>query len=263
MKPQKNEVSIVAEQRNILSITDEHRCDYIVTKKQTQHYISGTVTACCGAPLEGVCVKIITTDYEPIIHTLTNTHGIFTLIWDTNESVQLIFAKKGYATQQVKCFEETLHVHLRRDIISCIVCGRLLYKNRTPAMPLKVQLVNNNMNLSVFSKTDGSFLFTKVPGGKYTLIIMGNDCKQQKLYVTIPNHCTSYHIGTIWVEKINILCTVHGIITDTNGQPILNAIVVLIRCATNEPVCHTLTNENGLYFFGNVRNGCYYVEAYY
>lgn len=255
-------MSIIAEQRSILQITDEHRCDCIAVAKPPHHCISGTVTACCGTPLGGVCVKIITTEYKPVIHTLTDTCGVFTLIWKAEDNVQVIFSKNGYTTQQLKSFEDTLHVCLKRDCLSCVVCGKLFYKNRTPAAPAKVQLINSSINLSVFSKADGSFFFTGVPGGKYTLSARGNECKLKNLYVTIPEHCPSYHMGTIWVEQINILCTVHGIITDAKGHPLQNTIVFLISCTTKKPVCHTRSNENGLYFFGNVRTGCYYVEAY-
>lgn len=250
------------ENRNILQVTNEHQCNCAVTKKPTQYCISGFVTDCCDIPIEGVCVKIITTNYKPVVHTITNVKGAFTLIWKTEEAAQFIFAKAGYSTLQLISFKDAQKVCLKMEVITCVISGKVLYKNCTPASPTKVQLVNNRVNLSTFSRADGNFILTKVPSGKYTLTIEGNDCKQNNSYITVPENCSSYRIGTIWVEQINILCTVHGIITDSSGEPIQKAVVVLISCTTKEPIAHTLSNENGLYFFGNVRNGCYYVEAF-
>lgn len=250
------------EDRDILQVTNEHQCNCVITEKPTHCCISGTVADCCDVPIEGVCVKIITSKYEPVAHTLSNVQGNFTLIWKTDEDVQFIFAKAGYATLQQISFKDAQKVCLKKEIISCMISGKIFYKNCAPAASAKVQLVNNHVNLCTFSRADGSFLLTKVPGGNYTLTIEGNDCKQNSRYVSVPENCFSYRIGTIWVEQINILCTVHGIITDSSGQPIQKAVVVLISCTTKEPIAHTLSNENGLYFFGNVRNGCYYVEAF-
>lgn len=250
------------EQRNIIQVTDEHRCDCTAVTKSIHFCVSGTVSDHCGTPISGVCVKIVTAGYEPVLHTLTDSQGAFSLIWNRQEKEQLIFAKNGYMTLQLRYFEDGVKVYLEKEILTCVVSGRLLYKNGVPAAPVKVQMVNNCVNLCVFSKPNGCYYFTKVPSGKYTLIIEGNECRKKSIYVTIPTCCHSYYLGTIRVDQINILCTIHGIISDPEGHPIKNAVVILTNAYTMEPVGHTLSNENGLYFFGNIRNGCYYVEAY-
>lgn len=246
-----------------MPIIAEYRYDCIASNQPIHHCISGTVTDCCDMPLGGVCVKIITGEYEPVTHTLTDTCGTFTLIWKTDAMIQLIFAKEGYATLQLERFDDPLLICLKREDLRCMVSGTVLYKHGAPAASVKVQLLSSHVNLCVFSKADGRFLFTRVPDGKYTLTITGNDCKKRCGCVTVSQHSPSCSIGTIYVEQVNILCTVHGLITDRDGLPIPNAVVVLISCSIKEPVSHTLSNEHGLYFFGAVRNGSYYVEAFY
>lgn len=245
-----------------MQVTDEHRCNCVAIKKPTHHCISGSVADCCNAPIKGVCIKIVTSKYEPVAHTISNAQGNFTLIWETTQDAQFIFAKAGYATLQLTFLESAQKVYLEKEVITCVVSGKIRRKNYSSAAPAKIQMVNSHVNLCAFSRADGSFFFTKVPSGKYTLTVEGNDCKQNNIYVTIPANCPSYRLGTIWVEPINIICTVHGIITDSSGQPVQRAVVVLMSCTTKVPIAHTLSNENGLYFFGNIRNGCYYVEAF-
>ncbi|MEG0753767.1 MAG: carboxypeptidase-like regulatory domain-containing protein [Angelakisella sp.] len=255
-------VNIIAEQRHVIPVMVESRVDCTVTQSGQYCCINGTVTNCCGDLLKGVCVKALSANYQPIAHTMTDCGGMFTLILRQRENIRIVLSKCGYATLQLCNVSDCVKVCLEKQAISCLLSGRVVYANGCPAAPVRIQLVNSTVNRCVFSKPDGSFLFTRVKNGKYTLTISGNACKEKSLYVSVAKGVPSYNLGCLQVEALNIMCTIHGIITDTKGKPLNNAVVVLFNCSTRQPILHTLTNEDGLYFFGQVHQGCYYIEAY-
>lgn len=247
---------------SLTTTSKECRKDCIVQNSAQPNCCSGIINDGCGNPLKNACVKAITADYEPIDHTMSDPNGKFTLILPDETVGYLVFSKLGFKTEQFSDFSNDMEVVLKKQQIHCVVDGKVVFDQFGVPHVVKLTIANAHLSKHVFSKPDGNFVFTNIPSGMYTLTVQGSTCVEKTIYITIPNNQQIYHVGTIHLQSVDIGCTVHGIISDTNGNPLDNAVVILYQVGTNIPLMHTLTNAEGLYFFGNLNTGNYYVEAY-
>ena len=246
---------------NINTVSDECRVDDILSKDDWNKCITGVVKDSLNCCMAEVCVKVVTLAFEPIAHTFTDIGGNFTLIYEYIDNVQLIFSKYGYNTLVISDPMDSIHVNMQRNNLSCVLVGRIMV-DRYMMSPVRLRLTNNFTQKCTFSNKYGNFVFTKVPSGLYQLIIEGNECKKRMIHIQIAKGVSRYNLGCIKVERINIMGTIHGIISGFNHKPLNNVVVILYDFNTCRPLAHTVTNEDGLYFFGKVRPGHYYVEAY-
>lgn len=247
---------------SLTATSKEYRQDCIVENSAQPNSCSGIIYDGCGNPLKNACIKAITPDYEPIEHTMSDHNGKFTLILPDVAIGYLVFSKLGFKTEQFSDFSNEMEVILKKQQIHCVVDGKVVFDQFAVSHVVKLTIANAHLTKYVFSKPDGSFVFTDIPSGMYTLTVQGSTCVEKTIYVTIPTNHTIYHVGTIHLQAVDIGCTVHGIISDTCGNPLEDVVVILYQAGTNIPLMHTLTNAEGLYFFGNLNVGNYYVEAY-
>ncbi|MEG0691480.1 MAG: carboxypeptidase-like regulatory domain-containing protein [Oscillospiraceae bacterium] len=251
------------EKLNIVSCSNECRLDCTITDSVSPKCITGTVLDCCGNPIHGACVKALTQAYDPLTHTLSNCQGQFTLILETNNHSLLIISKQGYATLVLSSYGEVVHVTLSKEYLGCVVSGKISYNDCHNISPVRVRLINASITKCTYSQPNGVFIIIDVPSGKYTLTIDGNECKEKTIYVTVPESILTLNLGIICVDRINILGTLNGLIKDIHNKPIPNAVVILYNDISKQPIAHTLTNKDGVYFFGQLKIGRYYIDAFY
>ena len=246
----------------ISTFDQENRVDTKVMPEKQRNEVEGIIFDECGCKIEKACVKVLTSDYEPLIHTVSNANGEFVLIYEYSKEVVLIISKDGYKTLVIENFCREIEITLVRVKNSATLTGRLTMNNCGEIISARVRLNNNKVKLQVFPDSDGFFIINDIPCGCYRLIVDGNELKKTVMSINISNSIRIYNLGVIKIDRINIKGTIHGIITDCDNLPINNAVVILYNSDNKLAVSKTHTNSEGLYFFGNVELGKYNVMAF-
>ena len=247
----------------ISTFSEEKRVDTKIITAKELNQVEGVIMNECGCVMQKACIKVLTSDYEPLTHTMSNSKGEFVLIYSYDEEVILIISKEGYKTVVLENFCREIEVTLTKLTNSAVLTGRLVLKNGGEINSARVRLVNNMVKKQVFPDCDGFFVITEISSGCYQLIIDGNEYIKTVLTINICNSTRTYNLGSLIINKVNIMGTIHGIVSDGEDIPIDNAVVLLYNLDMCFVVAKTITNKEGLYFFGNVDVGNYHIMAYH
>lgn len=223
--------------------------------------IRGRVYDICGKPIANACIKALDCNYTPLVHTITDPCGNFTLLVTPKIPLQLVIAKNGYRTENIKNCNEYLNITLHNENKNSLVIGQV-FPIFEYSSPCSLLLANKQNSYRTFCDKCGNFSFNDIPQGKYNLTITGNEIKKRTLCLNISSAKNLIQLGKIKVCPINIKGTIHGIITNECGQVVENSFIVLYNAINNTPIASTKTNQEGLYFFGSVPRGEYYIKAY-
>lgn len=226
-------------------------------------FISGRVYLDNGCPIQNACIKITDRHYNPLEHTITDNFGNYNLIYPPN-GYYCIFAKENFKTQVISIEEIPNIVILKEEDLNSIVIGTAVINNKHNPVSHIVAEIKNKENKE-FSQTvsaneKGEFVFSNVTHGNYTLTLRGNNICTYHHNFFVPNLIKIVSLGVIYVEFIPINGTLNGIITNEDGTPLIGVTVVLYK--ENFPIGSTKTIENGLYFFGNLQEGTYSIQAF-
>ena len=244
------------------SHSEEKYIDLKITEKKCINQIEGKIRDSWGDAIENACVKIVSTSYAPLLHTISDSEGNFVLLHNFPEEIMLIFSKEGYSTLLLPIYCDHSNITLERNIDTSIISGKVVFSDNSQISPTRLRLENSKNSHQVYSDEEGFFHFTKVFEGKYTLIIDGNECKRTVVELCLCENLRNYDLGCIEIEKINIRGTIHGVVKNCENVPVEDVVVILYEASTNKIIANTLTEKEGLYFFGNVEIGEYYVKAY-
>lgn len=222
--------------------------------------ISGLIYLENGCPLNNACVKVTDRHYNPLEHTISNFQGEYNLTYPEN-GYYCIFAKENYVTQILELSKIPEIIVLKGENIVSIVTGTVVINHKQAPIPLAlVEIKSENFSKTTSTNEKGEFLFSYVPTGNYSLIIKGNNIVTYNYKFFIPHAIKIIPIGTLYVEFLPIHGTLNGVITDENGVPLVGVTVILYK--ENNPISSTKTIENGIYFFGNLLEGTYYIQAF-
>lgn len=245
-------------------VCDAHK--NISVRKTYINRVYGTIFNTRGKTINDVTIKIVDQELNPIMHTITSNDGTFTLLSNQCNSYQLIISKPGFVTLLIKTitFNYPMCFTLEKmQINSCDVIGQCFYSDGTHAESVIVLLDKETVNIGVITDEHGYFSFHDIDYGLHKLEISGQTCEQYKAYFELCDSNQLLYLSSIYLKKKNIGCTIHGIIKDSYGV-VLSCVLVLLYCSLcKKLVMKTYTNKDGVYFFGNLEKGSYYVEAIY
>ena len=232
------------------------------------HSITGAVRDCgTGEPLRGVTVKAVTMTGTPIEHTLTDCKGEFTLIYQCDKPIRLIFYKECYQTYYTdiitgKCVKVCL---CKEESNEKVVEGKVKFCDGTPARMAKVCLVSKcaKHSYETYTNCTGAFMFPKVCVGLYSMTISGTKIKECEKSVVVDSTQCIVNLGTICVKQQCIKNTLNGCITDCHHKPIAETPIGVFEQGCPCPVAMTETNCKGEYFVGGLDNKDYCVKVYH
>lgn len=226
--------------------------------------ITGKIINQCGEPIPNATIKSVTACLEPVAHTTSNEDGEYTLTVPKFIGIKLIVSKDDFITicTGVIVSDTQNFTMVCQEQSTCIIKGRALFNACKSPCALRIRIKSKDYEKTCFTNSNGTFIFLKVPPGKYVLTIDGNECYKKVIGFIIEQGKEYCQLPDIFVNWKNIGGTLHGIITDSNGKPIANSLVILYNKDSDLIINHTMSNDEGIYFFGNLPLGSYYVEAY-
>ena len=243
--------------------------------------VSGKVIDYNGNPIQNALVKIMSSDYDPLMHTLTDGSGQYSFInIDANTSYNIFAIAPGMMLNQGNHFsitnlqQLTINFTLENDpaMILGIIAGDLM--DSASGVPINGAIVslfqiqtdaNNILEAVIYTNQYGQFVFREVPIGDYVIKINALGYNENDVNASVDNGGEIVPININLTPNQNIPNgTVSGMITNSNNQPIDRADVILYSMESNNnltPVAFAKTNINGIYLFDNVPMGRYKVKA--
>lgn len=223
-----------------------------------------------GKPVEGVCVKVCDSGYGPIVYNFTDVDGNFTLHGNFSSNIRIIAARKGYKTFSS---DEFPALSLEKKAINIELVpehngGMVLYGtvrdiNQKPLKGIKITLFKSyslNPYDFTFSNEEGLYLFDNIEPGIYRIAFQSQHYTEKIVNLEVDISQPIVMLETVYLQRKALKGTIHGIITDSNGLPVENALVVLMN-SNNVPIQVTHTNQDGIYIFHKLDPGTYSIMA--
>ena len=241
---------------------DEIKLDYKLDKKELFH-ISGYVYS-LNIPIKNACVKITSSKFEPLFHVYTDCNGYFTLTNNIPKLFRIIVCKDNYEIfssniilrNKSKC---PIKINLKEKISKNIVLGKIVNINEEAIKYANISI--KELDINTISNEKGEFILENLKTGCWTLNISSSFYYTSRVKIHVVKHKKIYELKPIFLREKPFTGTVNGVIYNSNNRPIKTAIVMLINEETNKIIDYTYTNEMGVYLFGNVPRGKYYIKA--
>ncbi|MCY6484730.1 carboxypeptidase-like regulatory domain-containing protein [Clostridium aestuarii] len=244
--------------------------------------ILGTITDNDDKPIEGVLVKIMDNDHNPLYHTLTDAEGKYNLTGLTPGSEYHFYAvKDGYLLKEERGFAieagQTIEINSKitpdPNAVLSTITGHTFDTDGNPvenmiATLLKVEQGEQTPVAVTTTNEYGQAVFVNVAIGSYIARVtkQGYETAAIEIQVTEPGSITNID-AVVSTSSTESQGTINGIITDKAGNPIASAVVILYEVTGDEenpeliPFRYTRTSTNGAYLFGEVPKGNYIVKS--
>ncbi len=268
----------------LINIGEELRLDVQLSKNPylEKSSVIGIVTDTEGNPIEEALVKILDKDYNPLYHGLTNENGNYSIIGITPMSEIYIYAtKQGYNIGEFmpislgpgKVVNADFILEHNVNAIKSTIAGHVTDNSDNPVENLLATLIKNENDEEIIIGTTttnefGQYAFAFIDLGNYTVRLTGQGYKTTDVEVIISESSSITKIETkIQIAPSESNGTINGVITDSNGNPIMGGTVVLYQVTGDEeatiltPIRYTKTIDGGAYLFGDVPQGKYIVKA--
>lgn len=242
--------------------------------------VEGKVVDQNAAPLANALVKIMDSNYEPLLHAVTDANGNYIFNNIPSSSSYSIFAiASGMKLNQGQNFSlaegqsKTVNFTLQADpaMQLGILAGDLYQTGTTTpingAVVSLYSVVNGVETLSAITYTNqyGQFAFREVATGNYDINISALGYLPTSISTSMVNAAQIISLQpTLAVDPNAQNGTVSGIITNNVNAAIDRADVILYRVNADNtltPVAFTKTNSSGVYLFINVPQGTYKVKS--
>lgn len=273
-----------SEQGNLQNVGEEIRLDLNLSEDPFLNTgsVTGTITDPDNKPVSQVLIKLLDNNNNPLYHTLTDDTGLYN-ISDVSPASELRFAviKKGYILDDTTSFSiiagqtitmdatitpdpnaalSTVTSHIYDELGNPLegVTSTLLKIVSGEEVPVGVTTTNEY----------GQCAFMKLELGDY----IGRATKQGynpitcEIKITEPGSIINL-TGTMEISPTTSQGTINGIIEDTNGNPVVGAVVILYEVTGDPenpiftPKRYTRTIDGGAYLFGEVPQGKYIVKS--
>ncbi len=257
----------------IIAEENEDRLEKVVLSEMAwdENTIMGNVSdKQTGKPIEGACIKICDNDYNPIVFNFTDVDGNFTMQGKLASCIRVLAAKKGYITfssdsvPSVGLERKALNIELVPASNGGIVfLGNVRDAYQKPLGGIKITVYKaNSLNPYDFTFTnqEGLYAFDNIDPGSYRVTVQSQDFTEKTLTFEAGREQSIVTLETVYLKRKSLKGTLHGVITDSNGLPVNNALVVLFN-ANNIPVQITHTNDKGVYLFYKLDQGSYMIMA--
>ncbi len=243
--------------------------------------VEGTITDTNGAIITNALVKIMDSNFEPLLHAVTDSNGEYLFNNIPASSSYTIFAiapgkkiKQGQAFALSDGTSKTINFTLEDDSAMelAIIAGDLYQSGTTTpingAVVTLYEVGSNGLEtLSAITNTNeyGQFVFREVANGNYTINMSALGFISDSISVSITTAPQIVSIQpTLQPDPNSQNGTVSGVILDNLNAPIDRADVILYRVNVDNsltPVAFTKTNSAGVYLFINVPQGTYKVKS--
>lgn len=243
--------------------------------------VEGLVTDTNGAVIPNALVKIMDSNFEPLLHSVTDANGeyLFNNIPASNSYTIFAIApgkkiKQGQGFSLSEGASRTINFTLEDDLAMqlAIIAGDLFQTGTTnPVGGAVVTLFEVDQNgietLSAITHTNefGQFVFREVANGEYSINISALGFISDSISVSVTSAPQIISVQpTLQPDPNAQNGTVSGVILDNLNAPIDRADVILYEVNVDDsltPVAFTKTNSAGVYLFINVPQGTYKVKS--
>lgn len=243
--------------------------------------VEGLVTDTNGAVIPNALVKIMDSNFEPLLHSVTDANGeyLFNNIPASNSYTIFAIApgkkiKQGQGFSLSEGASRTINFTLEDDpaMQLAIIAGDLFQTGTTnPVGGAVVTLFEVDQNgietLSAITHTNefGQFVFREVANGEYSINISALGFISDSISVSVTSAPQIISVQpTLQPDPNAQNGTVSGVILDNLNAPIDRADVILYEVNADDsltPVAFTKTNSAGVYLFINVPQGTYKVKS--
>lgn len=271
-----------SQSKQINTVGQEIRLDLSLKPQQLNNTgkVTGIVTS-GGNPVPNALIKIMDSNYNPILHAVTASDGTYTLDnLPAGTGYNIFCTAAGMALKQGVSFSIAAGQVIKRDFNLVadpsaqlgIIAGDLVdSSNNAPigGAVVSLYLINEDstevLQAITYTNEYGQFVFRGLSIGNYSIRVsaLGYIGTSSTVSITTPGQIVSSLI-TITQDPNASRGTVSGIITDNNNQPISNADVVLYEVNSDNSltaIAFGKTNSAGVYLFINVPQGNYKVKA--
>lgn len=272
-----------SDKKTIRSVGEEIRLDLQLQPQPLNNTgkVTGTVTDESGNPITSGLIKLMSADYEPLLHAITGSDGTYTLDNVPSGTGYNIFATAAKkALKQGTSFSITAGQVVTKNFSLAdepaaqlgVIAGDL--NDSSTGLPINGAVISlyqvNSDDTEVlkaitYTNEYGQFVFRELDLGNYSIRVSALG------YIGTTSTVNITTSGQIIPSLINIAQnpnssrgTVSGIITDNINQPIPSADVVLYQVEDDESltaIAFTKTNSSGVYLFINVPQGNYKVKS--
>lgn len=239
--------------------------------------IEGTVTTATKAPVANAYVKLLSLNYEPLMHAVTNSNGKYTLENVPQGDYYLAAIAPGMQLNQVGPIEikdgtqYTENFVLTPDPNSAlgIIVGKVTNTNGqaidNALVTLSLTSAPNNIVSVTYTNSEGNYMFTEVAPGNYNVNVSANGYIASEASATVTaGQITSVNEQLSGAPAISG-GTISGVISDNTGAPVVGANVILYSKNTETnaltPIKFTTSGANGVYLFTGVGAGTYVIKA--
>ena len=254
--------------------------------KQNKHKIlkselTGIITDTNGNPIENAIVKIMSSDYNPLMHTSTDSNGRYEFSnIPSNEYYNIFAIAKGKKLEQGNEFIVNtgqiinMNFILKDDSYSNfgVIFGKVVNEiEQITVSSAEVKLFTSNVEESnlkaiTYTNDNGEYMFTDIPKGDYITKIsaLGYYNKNSNVSITDDYEIVSMLVDITPNGEYDLNGTVSGIVMDRNNIAIDGGDVLLCKVdsqSRSTPVAFTKTNKSGVYLFTNVSKGSYNIRA--
>lgn len=243
--------------------------------------VEGKVTDTNGAAITNALIKIMDSNFEPLLHAVTNLDGnyLFNNIPASNSYTIFAIApgkkiKQGQGFSLSDGASKKVDFTLENDpsMQLAIIAGDLYQSGTTnPINGAVVTLFEVDENgvetLSAITNTNefGQFVFREVSNGNYNINISALGFISDSVTASVTSAPQIVSINpTLQPDPNSQNGTVSGVILDNFNAPIDRADVILYKVNGDDsltPVAFTKTNTTGVYLFINVPQGTYKVKS--
>lgn len=268
--------------QKIQTVGEEIRIDLVLDPNPNldSGTITGTVTTETGEPISGAVVKIMDSNYTPLAHVITGADGSYIFSPFTPGTNYHVFASSpGYELATTDTFSLLSKQTVVRDIVAAadptleksFIAGDIVDEAGNPLGGAVVELYSieeDGTELLVglaFSNEYGQYVFRELEQCDYAIRIsaLGYMSVRTTLSITAENTIAKVD-STIIADPEASKGTISGIITDSTGNAIVDADVILYRVEEDEsltPIALTKTIAGGVYLFVNTPQGNYIVKS--
>ncbi|AYF53864.1 hypothetical protein G8S21_07720 [Clostridium botulinum C] len=254
--------------------------------KQNKHKslnseVTGIITDTNGNPIENATVKVMSSDYEPLMHTSTDSNGRYEFSnIPSNKSYNIFAIAKGKKLEQGNEFTINtgqiinMNFVLKDDSYSNfgVIFGKVVNEiEQIPVSSAEVKLFTSNVKESnlkaiTYTNDNGEYMFTDIPKGNYIAKIsaLGYNDENSDVSITDDDEIVSMLVDITPNGQYDLNGTVSGIVMDENNTAVNGGDVLLCKVDSKSratPVAFTKTNKSGVYLFTNVSKGNYNIRA--
>ena len=273
-----------SEHGEIINVGEEIKIDLDLIKNPyiDKAGIIGIVSDIQGNRVENALVKILDNKKNPLYHALTDENGRYNITdIEPSSELNVYVAKQGYllggpvtiALREGQTTSVNLTLLVDPNAALSTIAGHVTDELGNPLQNLiailtKVEEVSETEIATSSTNEYGQYAFVNIPIGNYIVRISGTGYEISVIEVTITDPASIIDLQTtMQVSPETSKGTINGVIKDTQGSPVIGAVVILYKVTGTElnpvltPIRYTKTSRGGAYLFGEVPQGNYLVKS--